>query len=190
MIKRVLILVALLAAPAAYAQMPTGHGVDIGAAVVRSSVTVDSLGFERDDIGWNVSVGWRFNRYAAVELAYYSGIDTNENVVASGVPVNLELRSSAMTLCALGSVPLGDSFALFGRVGLAKEYVHVRATVPGNHFATASSTTEGSDLLYGAGIAAAFDGATVRLEYGRLNVDDGDFSVVSLGVVWSISTGR
>jgi hypothetical protein len=49
---------------------------------------------------------------------------------------------------------------------------------------------DGSDPIFGIGAAAEVEGAQVRLEYRMAELDDTDYNLVSLSVVWRIPLSR
>jgi len=101
--------------------------------------------------------GYHFNQYIGVEAGHSligdSTIDTATGL--PGVTITEKLKTSSTQVAAVGSIPMGPVFTLFGKLGLANTKVDYTATVscgavfnPGVNQATGTSKT---NLMAGLG---------------------------------------
>lgn len=176
-----LLLAALLAASTAHAQMPADSGFQFGLGVSRGDLQYSFI--DKTATGWQAFAGWRFNRYAALEVGYVDGLDGDGTLNVAGVPATLSVNLNAVTASAIGSVPLGEYFSLFGRLGAARWEAKAKLSTS---TVSVRDSVDGTDMLYGGGVAFAWDGAVIRLEYDALDIEEGDVSTISLGVVWML----
>jgi len=165
------------------------NGADIDAELSLLGLT-SSTSTDDTDTGWKAFAGYRFMKYLAVEGAYTNfGEATANSIVtapSAGV-VNTTLESDAWTLSALGILPLGDRFSLFGRVGVNFWNIDVSATGTGSGgTATASDSDDGTDWVYGVGATYSLTkNLGVRGEWERYDFDDGDVDLLSAGISWN-----
>ena len=154
---------------------PPAFGV---AVLLPAGITADET-----DVGWNVSLGYRVNKYLAAELAY---VDSGEASLvehyrpALGTPpisVSELTRSYSVTsrgpaLSLLGSWPLSAKWELFVRGGVlfAEQEVEARTRSVGALVIAPQIDRSFSDqvVTVGAGVQWAFlPRWTARLEYQR-----------------------
>jgi opacity protein-like surface antigen len=148
------------------------------AAFLTPETTVDDT-----SVGWNVSLGYRVNKYLAAELAYVNSGEASlmqRYASFTVVPVpfpdiyrGYTVTSRGPALSVLGSLPLSSQWEVFLRGGVlfAKQEVETQtniidATVPSVLYLD----REFSDEVYtvGAGVQWAFlPRWTARLEYQR-----------------------
>jgi OOP family OmpA-OmpF porin len=118
----------IAAANAAIAQDGWYVGVTFGSSnatiddsvVAVTGATASNLSRDERDPGFKVLVGYGINRYLAVEGAYaYLGEFRITRDVAAPTTgaVNADIRVIGFTIDAVGMVPIGTSFAAFGKVG-------------------------------------------------------------------------
>jgi OOP family OmpA-OmpF porin len=111
------------------------------------------------DKGPKISVGYDFSKTFGVELGYTSFgtlFDSNNN------SVQIQQKSNAITLSIIGTVPIGDYFGLYGRLGYARYDTNNTGTVEG----VAVKDERGNTPMWGAGIKFnASEQLAVRLEY-------------------------
>jgi OmpA-OmpF porin, OOP family len=126
----------------------------------------------KESTAYSVFGGYIFNEYIAGELAYtdFGSADTN----VSGV----SLKGNAVSVAAVGSLPLGKDFSLFAKLGYASTSVE----------ATGGSSESKDDVTYGIGAQYnATKDIGIRLGYdsfrvGKTQTKDSNF--VSLGVLF------
>lgn len=165
------------------------NGADIDAELSLLGLT-SSTSTDDTDTGWKAFAGYRFMDYLAVEGAYTNfGEATANSIVTAPLAgvVNTKLETDAWTLSALGILPLGDRFSLFGRVGVNFWNIDVSATGTGGGVtATASDSDDGTDMVYGVGAAYNFTNKLgVRGEWERYEFDDADIDFLSAGISWN-----
>jgi opacity protein-like surface antigen len=121
----------LLGAINVYADVHPQNGVSLGidAGRAQAHTYCDSLiECDNTDTSLRVDVGYQFNTKWSAEFGYTSFTTLfnshNDNFNASQ-------QASAWTLSGLATAPLGDSFDLFGRAGIARYQMNNRATALG-----------------------------------------------------------
>lgn len=90
----------------------------IGGAYGTTSLDVDTSGLpgvsiDDGDSGFKLYGGFQFNKFLGAEVGY---VDFGKFPVSAGSTGDLSL--TAFTLAAVGTLPLGESFALYGKAGL------------------------------------------------------------------------
>jgi len=155
MLKRLMVAASLaLGASGAYAQHAQEAGwyggLDVGGSHL-SGINTDSVdSFDKSDTAFGLNVGYRLNRNFAVEGAY---TDLGKFHFTSAAAGDGDLKPTAVSLSAVGILPLQSSFSLYGKAGIA----HTETKALG-----ASDTKDG--LLAGAGVMYDFNDAA--LPYG------------------------
>jgi OOP family OmpA-OmpF porin len=126
------------------------------------------------DTSWKVFGGYRLHRNFAAEVFY---ANWGEIKVASG-PVSATGKLTSFGVAALGILPVGEQFELFGKLGIASSDQKVSASGPG---VTISDSSSGSDTLFGLGASYNFTrNFALRAEWERLN--DSEVNAVSIGL--------
>lgn len=161
------------------------NGSDLDAELATMGIT-SSSSTDDSDTGWKAFAGYRVMKYLAVEGAYTNfGEATANSIITAPVTgvVNTTLEADAWTVSALGILPLGDKFSLFGRLGVNFWNVDTSATADA---ATVSESDDGTDWVYGVGAAYSITtNLSVRGEWERYDFDDGDVDLLSAGVSWN-----
>ena len=158
---------------------------ELASAGYTSSTSVDD-----SDTGWKLFAGYRFMKYLAVEGAYTNLGEASANsiitVPGSGV-ANATVEGEAWTVSALGILPIGDKFSLFGRLGVNFWNADVSATATTSGASAAlSGDDDGTDMVYGVGAAYSFTpNLSVRGEWERYDFDDTDVDLLSAGISWN-----
>lgn len=114
--------------------------------------------------------GYRFNRYFAAELGYVDlGRYELRSTVAPAGTLDSSMRIRGADLSALGLLPIGDRFTLFGRVGVLGARTQSSFSSTGSVRLLGDSGNESersSGVLYGAGVMAdVASNLAVRIEY-------------------------
>lgn len=129
---------------------------------------------DQKDSGWKIFGGYKFNRNFAVEGSYG---DFGE-VTLSGGGVTAKGELTSWGIAAVGMLPIGEQFSLFGKVGLNLTKQKITATGPGG---SALEQDDGSELNFGFGaLFHAMPQLGVRLEWERLEKSEVD--MISIGV--------
>jgi OOP family OmpA-OmpF porin len=150
-------------------------GFYVGAGIGKSEIEVDDAGgFDGDDTSFKVFGGYALNRNVALELAYFDG-GTAEETFGPG---KIEAEVSGINASVLGSLPLGEVFTLFGRIGFASYDVDVSARIGNNTVGSVSDSDE--DLSYGVGGAFTIDRFELRAEYESIDASGGSFNNISV----------
>jgi OOP family OmpA-OmpF porin len=113
-----------------------------------------------DPTGFGVTAGYKFNRYFALEASYFdlgSASYSAEGLVTDGfftlpMEVGASLEAKGPAAAAIASIPLSDSFALYGKVGMFFADTEVAFSVEGDLVADPfTSSTE--EVFFGAGLS-------------------------------------
>jgi OmpA-OmpF porin, OOP family len=161
------------------AHAETTPGFYVGGAVGEISVEVDEVDFDESDTGFKVFGGYAINPYFAVELAYFDGGTAEETFRAGPFSASIGVDISGLVASAVGRVPLGDSFALFGKLGFASYEGDVKLRVNGQVEAVESGSDE--DIAYGVGAELSFGAFALRAEYEVIDASDGEINMLWLG---------
>ena len=121
--------------------------VEVGRSKFGLSSTLPQAG--ADDHGQAVKVfgGYRFSENLGVEAGYAALGSFSESVTVGGASVKQDGKARSIFGAATGRLPLGESFALHGRLGLSS------GKVSGTNLLPASDTLMGSktSVLFGVG---------------------------------------
>ena len=102
------------------------------------------------DTTWKILGGYRFNRYIAAEATYidWGEVSATARITATGRTIDVAASQVSYGLAAVGTLPLGQRFELFGKAG----FVNTEQD-------TTSATTvtrDETELHYGVGVKYAF----------------------------------
>lgn len=153
-------------------------GFFLGGAVGSASLNEDFDGLTVDSSTTSIRLvaGWRFNDYFAFEGGYHSFGDFEDTVDIGGTPTDVSVKADGWTLGGVASIPIGDQFSLFGRVGAF--FWDGDAEV--NNITVA--TPEDSNLFLGAGADYAFtEKFSLTGDWTRYELEDAASSVFSIG---------
>jgi len=134
--------------------------------------------FKGTDTAFKLAGGYAFNKYLGIELAY---VDAGTQTDTVGLQ-RIENDSSGVIASAVMSLPLGERFAVFGKLG----YAFYESDATGRVGETvAHESDSGDDLAYGIGAELVLTGGLrLRAEYEAIDVSDGDFDIISAGVIY------
>lgn len=139
----------------------------VGASAAKTDLKVDDLGdsFDLSDTTYKVFAGYRFIKYFGLEGGY---VDFgNSSDVSSGI--DLSVDATAWELFAVGILPIGEHFELFGKYGYFQWDRHAEAS----GVSTVSDSDSGNNPVYGAGLAFVFGKHfAVRAEYEKYKMSD------------------
>ena len=159
--------------------------------------TSTSTSVNDTDTGFKVYGGYRFSRNLAVEAGYadlgsFSATTSATSPFGPG-SIKAETKASGIFGQAVGIIPLGERFSLFGTAGLFANEVQTDLSSSGSVAVLGIRSASHSDVNLKAGIGAGFDFTDsfgVRVEYERffdLGADSvggkSDVDFVSFGVV-------
>jgi len=142
------------AAPALAQQSDKGWYMGVGFGTTTTDIDTSPLtalgatisGGDDSDNGFKIFGGYQFNKHLGVEVGY---IEFGSFTVTGtrGTPFTAGFDVSAFTAAAVGTLPLNESFDLFGKAGLYSW--DASATVSGGGLTAGSAT--GSDAFLGIG---------------------------------------
>jgi len=172
----------LLMGLASFSSQAVDNGIYLGAGIGQGGVQFEdriegeNFDFDASDTAYKLIVGWRFLDWLSVE-ANYVDLGTADDRIDG---VDIEADVSGFSLAALGFLPIGpvDVFAKLGAVNWDAEL-----SAPGTGL---SSSDDGTDLMYGAGVQFRVWSLSFRGEYEMFDVADADtVDMISLGVTWT-----
>ena len=134
----------------------------------------DTFSCEDSKTVFKVLGGYSFNENFAIEGGFNSLGEAHAEDSAS--PTRLKLEGDAIHLGIVGTAPLSENFALFGKVGAARWNADASAT--DSTGATGKAEDDGFDAMYSAGIKWIHKDYSLRLEYERYEVSFDDFEAV------------
>lgn len=134
------------------------------------------------DTGYKLFGGYQFNPHFAVELAYVDLGEAGYSGTFFGAPVTGgSLETWGLNASAVGIVPLGASFELFGKIGIFGWESKARDVTGGVPF---SGEADGGDVSFGLGMAFNFTrNVSLRAEWERFRAVD-DIDLLSLGLAF------
>lgn len=122
--------------------------------------------------------GYQFNRHFALEAGYVDFGRTTATGTVLGIPFSARARADAFEALAVGTLPLHERFALFGKAGLFRWDGDISATVAG---VTVGAGDKDTDFTWGVGLKYSFaKNVAARLEFQRY--DDLDVKLWSIGL--------
>jgi len=163
-------------------------GSDVSVSLEQSSVGWTTFGrsversgvrFDDSDFGWEVFVGFQFNRFVGAEVDFQEFDETSATFAAatSGNSfINEQAQVSEFSGAVTGTYPLNREFGLFGKVGAARWNVDGTATTAVGGTAVSFAAREsGTNLLLSLGGRYNFnDRAVLRFEwehYSDIGID-------------------
>ena len=167
-------LLAVLASTSAFAASAADDsGFYAGAGVGQSFV--DERGYDDEDTAFSVFGGYQFNRYFALEGAYTDFGKIEPEALGS------ELEADAVSLTAVGIVPITDKFSAYAKAGFSRWNLDTELPALTN-----TADDSGTDPTYGLGVQYKINDAfALRGEYNRFEVEDIDLDVAQLQVRYS-----
>jgi OOP family OmpA-OmpF porin len=146
--------------------------------------------------GYKLFGGYQFNRNLALEGGYFNlgefGYTATTVPPALAGTLNGNTKIQGLNLDAVGILPFGDKFSVFGRLGMqyaqAKDTFSSTGSIP----APADPSPSKNALNYKLGVGAQYDfnqSLGMRLEAERYRIDDainnkGDIDMYSIGLVY------
>ncbi len=125
--------------------------------------------YDSDDTAWKAFGGWRMNEYLGFELAYVN-LGSPDDEILPGVTLTTETDGFAPYV--VGTLPVGDWFELFGKVGYYWYDTEARLATPAGEVSD-SQSNDTFTWSAGAGVNI-FERVNVRLEYEQFDFDEAD----------------
>lgn len=94
----------------------------VGAAFGRMDTDINGaslVGASDKDSGkaWKVYGGWNYNKHIGVEASYVNLGTAKTTGTASGVPTTISTKTDGIGLALVGTMPVNDRLAFFGKAG-------------------------------------------------------------------------
>lgn len=200
----VLLLLGLVAFtnPASAADSGWYLGVDLGSSnytVMSDNVTAVSQALTQQGFpntttesdtasAYGVDVGYHFDRYFALEGGYADFGSSTGDINITLVPpgnAHLDLHATGETLFAVGTLPVSDHFAFFGKLGLLSYSQDLTGSVTVGTNSQALPKFSSSGTTSGIGVGASFalnDRFGLRLGYTRFH-SVGDENTTGAGTI-------
>lgn len=180
--KRAMVAVTLLAVStgAAYAQSENERGLYLGAGVGQFDVNIEGIDsvddqirrLDDDDAAWQLFVGWRFNPYLSLQLAYIDYGRPSDRFEASGSSGDFRAELAGFAPSIIGTLPLGP-VELSAKAGYYFYDLDIRADIDDPLDPQFNSDESGEDFMYGVGVGATFfQHLNVKLEYEWIDLDN------------------
>ena len=155
-------------------------------------------GKDDESTAWSALAGYRFFRYAAVELAYHDFGTLHELSPSrtigpiTTVEVKSDLESKGATLSLLGELPITSYWSVFVRAGGLFADQDVSRRIGNTSF---KDSYDSEVFLYGLGTEVTFAKQwTVRLDFQRYDdvgkghgIGEADIDVLALGVLFRLA---
>jgi outer membrane protein with beta-barrel domain len=138
-----------------------------GASVLETKVQAEESGFNFDasSTSYKIYAGYDFFKFFGVEASYLDFGSPDDS--SGGTDVSVD--STGWDAFAVGVLPFGKHFQIFGKVGLVKWNSDTDVSGSG------SDSSSGTDTAYGAGLEFVFGKHFgVRGEYERYDIKDTD----------------
>jgi hypothetical protein len=140
---------------------------------------------------FDVAGGVELNRFLAAEVGVRVVKSSSVTYYDDVSVTNLEDRLNSTNFIqasVLGSLPLGETFSLIGRLGLLNwkmesEFIE-HDLVTDEYFYYGVDKEDGTDLFYGVGVGFNMDGGQLRLEYQTAKLGDYKTAYATMGIVW------
>eukprot|EP01114_Cavostelium_apophysatum_P003716 TRINITY_DN13848_c0_g1_i1.p1 TRINITY_DN13848_c0_g1~~TRINITY_DN13848_c0_g1_i1.p1 ORF type:complete len:169 (-),score=61.43 TRINITY_DN13848_c0_g1_i1:122-628(-) len=155
----------IIASSAAFAAQPSTFyaGADIGRTKIDD--------FSNRDTSVGAFVGYNINQNLAVEGSFRRLADFDVRLAGT----NVNVRGDQLAASVIGSLPVGESFSVYGRLGLNR--IEVKAKALGS-----SADDAETKALFGLGVSYAFTPAiSARVEVQK---PASDVTNVSAGVAF------
>lgn len=165
---------------------------DLDSALSSDGFTASSS-VDDSDTGYKLFLGYQFNQNFAVEGGYVDlgkmSFSSTITAPSAGTVSGDVKTKNGLFLDAVGTLPLGNNFSVFGRLGVYS--IKTELTASGSAGSVSSSDT-GSDFHWGIGAGYDFTpNLGARLEWERFNkvgnkdkTGEGDVDLASVGLVY------
>lgn len=174
---------AALLAMLAFAPLTTfaESGLYFGGSVGSATLTedFDGLGVDTDSTPYRFTIGLQLNDYFALEGGYHNFGRFEDRVNVGGLPVDVRLKADGFTLGGTGSIPLSESFSLFGRAGAF--FWDGDALI--NNI-TQARPEDTNPYYGGGGTVAMSERLSLVGDWTRYELEDTESDVISLGFTY------
>lgn len=116
------------------------------------STTATLASCEDTGTSWKLLGGYRFNRYLSAEATYIDWGEVTATVVAGTQRAQVAATQKSYGLAGVASLPLGERFEVFGKLGFLQHDVETRRVSPNPNTMERDET----EAHYGLGMKYAF----------------------------------
>lgn len=158
----------------------------VGASVGQSSVDdIDGVSIDDSATAFRFDTGYRFSSWFGIDAAYVNmGTLEADVVIVPGVTSAFEASTDGFELGVFGRIPLGEKFALTGRVG--NYWWSADLSIDG-----VESSESGNDVTYGVGAEFTFNPSfALTADWRRYSLDDVDIDFAMLGLALRFGDGN
>lgn len=171
-------MLSLGSAPAFSQEQGFYAGFNFGQSKVRDACS-GGTACDDTDTAFSVFGGYQFNRNFGLEFAYTDLGKATESGVVFGLPVSASVEASGFEFSGVGTIPVNQQFALYGKVGIFLWDADLKGTVGGT---PVSVSDDGADLTFAIGARFSFTkNLAMQVQWQRY-MDVGDFDVDVIGV--------
>jgi OOP family OmpA-OmpF porin len=175
--KSLLIAILLCATCPAAAFADDGFFLTLNVGSAELSDSFDGFDVDASSTSYRITAGWSFSDHLAIEAGYHNFGRFDQTFDVAGTPTEVSLKADGFTIGGIGSLPLGDRFALFGRVGAF--FWDGDADINGVTQATPADT----NLYLGVGVRLALTEAlSLTADASRYDLDETSGTVFSVGL--------
>lgn len=165
----------------------SGEAGGVYGAIDLGPYTMSNAGLLPNPNALNLAIGYNVTPNIAVEGAYTIVGDSTVDVIGVG---SITYHQSVLSIAAVGSYPIANSFSVFAKAGLDMVNGKLDATAGGS---TASVSATTSNFLYGIGAQYDFTKQVgIRVQYqnfGKSKAESSatgvDVSMTSVGLVYN-----
>lgn len=154
------------------------QGFYVGAGIGQSTIEEDTFDLKASDLAWQLFAGYRFLDYIAAEIGY---IDAGSPEDSIGT-ITASVDTTGFQVSALPTLPISDTFAIYGRLGLLAWEQEARATNSANGL-SASLEDDGNEFFWGVGLQFSNRTLGFRVEYNQADVEDTTYSLIGASIV-------
>ena len=181
---------AALALSGAFAAGPAAAQAYLGGSIGQSDIDdqiatglITGGSVDGTDTAFKIFGGYMFNRHFGLELAYVDLGEASYSGNFFGLPVTGgRVALTGLNVSALGALPIGERFSVFGKIGLFMWEAEASDTTGGVPF---SAQQDGTDLAFGVGLGYQFTrNLGVRAEWEMFTTEDADSNLISVGLLW------
>jgi OOP family OmpA-OmpF porin len=178
-----------------FGRMDTGLylGGAVGASRFKHACEDVPVSCDRTDTAWKAFAGYQFTPNIAIEGGYVDMGKATASGAFGGGFVDAEAKVRGVELVAVGTYPITNQFAVYGKLGAIRSRVSVSATqvLPG--FAgTLSDSSKSTDFTFGLGARYFITpNLGARAEWqryqkvGNSTIGTDDIDVFSLGLLYA-----
>lgn len=154
-----------------------GFFINASAGSAELSEDFDGFDVDADSTAYRITAGWRFSDYLAVEGGYHNFGNFDQTFNIEGTPTEVSLKADGFTFGGVGSLPLGDRFALFARAGVF--FWDGDADIN----SVTQASPEDTNLYLGAGVRLALsERLSLTADGSNYDLDDTSSTVLSIGI--------